>query len=133
MAAFLSWMTSSKTVLLHLGHLGSSSDSITYMRHLGHPTSIIDVASGLVEYRRYSSCWFSSDETHELGGDVGDTVNDRLGDSTRRWFIRGGDKFNLRSSFGPFLRLIFFSATFLIYNSFLGCLNSLLYHLLKFA
>ncbi|KAJ6870825.1 hypothetical protein NC652_036477 [Populus alba x Populus x berolinensis] len=102
----LSWRKSSSHVLLHLGHLGSFSESITYMRHLGHPTSTIDVASGLLEYLRVSS-WFISDDTHELGGDVGDTVADRPGDSTLG-FTLGGDRLSLRSSFGrlPFLRLI---------------------------
>ncbi|KAL3825729.1 hypothetical protein ACJIZ3_021758 [Penstemon smallii] len=71
---------------------------MTYIRHLGHPTSIMDVASGLVEYRSDSSCWFNSEDTHELGGDVGETVSDRVGDSTRGWFTLGGDKFSLRSS-----------------------------------
>jgi hypothetical protein len=76
------------------------------MRHLGHPTSTIDVASGLLEYLRVSS-WLISDDTHELGGDVGDTVADRPGDSTLG-FTLGGDRLSLRSSFGrlPFLRLI---------------------------
>jgi len=102
----LSWRKSSSHVLLHLGHLGSFSESITYMRHLGHPTSNIDVASGLLEYLRVSS-WLISDDTHELGGDVGDTVADRPGDSTLG-FTLGGDRLSLRSSFGrlPFLRLI---------------------------
>jgi hypothetical protein len=102
----LSWRKSSSHVLLHLGHLGSFSESITYMRHLGHPTSTIDVASGLLEYLRVSS-WLISDDTHELGGDVGDTVADRPGDSTLG-FTLGGDRLSLRSSFGrlPFLRLI---------------------------
>lgn len=103
-ALLLSWRKSSKTVLLHLGHLGSSSESITYMRQRGHPTSTMDVASGLFEYRRVSS-WLSSDDTHELGGDVGDNVADRLGDSAWRLAL-GGDRFSFKSSFGPFLRLI---------------------------
>jgi hypothetical protein len=77
------------------------------MRHLGHPTSTMDVASGLLEYLRASS-WLLSDETHELGGDVGDTVADLPGDSTLG-FTLGCERFSLRSSFGrlPFLRLIF--------------------------
>lgn len=92
---------------LHLGHLGSSSDSITYMRHLGHPTRTIDVASGLLEY--FPS---SSDDTHELGGDVGDTVAERLGVATCGLRL-GGDRFSFKSSFGPFLLLIFlFSSSF---------------------
>lgn len=62
---------SRRTVLLHFGHLGSDSDNMTYIKHLGHPTSTIDVvASGLLEYFK-----LSSDDTHELGGDVsGDVV-----------------------------------------------------------
>lgn len=77
------------------------------MRHLGHPTSTMDVASGLLEYLRASS-WLLSDDTHELGGDVGDTVADRPGDSTLG-FTLGGERFSFRSSLGrlPFLRLIF--------------------------
>lgn len=102
----LSCRKSSKTVLLHFGHLGSSSESITYMRHLGQPTSTIEVASGLLEYLRLSS-WFSSDDTQELGGDVGDTVADWVGDSSLRSTL-GGDRFSFNSSFGPFpfLRLM---------------------------
>lgn len=102
-----SWRKSSKTVLLHLGHLGSSSESITYMRHLGHPTRTMDVASGLFEYRRLLSSWLSSDDTQELGGDVGDSVADRLGESANG-FALGGERFSFKSSFGPlpFLRLM---------------------------
>lgn len=101
-----SWRKSSKTVLLHFGHLGSSSESMTYIKHLGQPTSTMDVASGLFEYRRLSS-WLSSDDTHELGGDVGDTVADRLGDSANGLAL-GGERFSFKSSFGPlpFLRLM---------------------------
>lgn len=75
------------------------------MRHRGHPTSTIDVASGLVEYLRELSSWFSSDDTHELGGDVGDTVAERLGDSTLGFGL-DGERFSFNSSFGPFLLLI---------------------------
>lgn len=78
------------------------------MRHLGQPTSTMEVASGLLECGTVSS-WFNSEDTHELGGDVvGETVADRLGDSTLRLAL-GGDKFSFRSSLGPlpFLRLIF--------------------------
>lgn len=95
--------TSSNTLLLHLGHRGSASASMTYMRHLGQPTSIMEVASGLLEYRWVDSSWLSSDDKHELGGDVGDAV---AGDSTWRLAL-GGDKFNFKSSFGPLRRLIF--------------------------
>lgn len=105
----VSWRKSSRTVLLHLGHFGSSSESITYIRHLGHPTRTMDVASGLLEYLTLASTsWFISDDTHELGGDVGDTVADRLGDSTLGLSL-GGDRFSFNSSLGPFLRLIFIS------------------------
>ena len=45
-----SWLKSRRTVLLHLGHLGSSCESITYMRQRGHPTRTIELVSGLVEY-----------------------------------------------------------------------------------
>ncbi|KAG8374057.1 hypothetical protein BUALT_Bualt11G0091300 [Buddleja alternifolia] len=91
----VSWIISSKTVLLHLGHLGSSCGSITYMRHLGQPTSTMDVASGLAERD-------SSDDTHELCGDVGSTVRERLGDSSGGWLALDGVKFNFRSSLASF-------------------------------
>lgn len=104
----LSWRKSSKTVLLHLGHLGSFSESITYIRQRGHPTKTMEVASGLLEYPRWLlllllllSSWLSSVDTHELGGEVGDTVADRVGDSSLRSTILGGDRFNFKSSFGP--------------------------------
>lgn len=77
---------SSKTVLLHLGHLGSSSESMTYIKHLGQPTRTIEVASGLEEY--LGSCEppvagggsliMSSDDRHELGGEI---EGERVGDS----------------------------------------------------
>ena len=105
----LSWRKSSKTVLLHLGHFGSSSESITYMRQRGQPTRTIEVASGLLEYLRLLllSSWFSSEDRQELGGDVGDAVADRVGDSSLRSAL-GGERFSFRSSFGPlpFLRLM---------------------------
>ncbi|KAJ7971628.1 hypothetical protein O6P43_009633 [Quillaja saponaria] len=102
----LSWRKSSKTVLLHLGHLGSSSESITYMRQRGQPTNTMEVASGLLEYLILSS-WFSSDDTQELCGEVGDTVAALLGDSTLGLAL-GGDRLSFRSSFGvfPFRRLM---------------------------
>lgn len=109
-------------MLLHLGHLGSSSDSITNMRHLGHPTSTMDVASGLLEYLPSSS-----DDTHELGGVVGDTVADRLGVAACGLRL-GGDKLSFKSSFGPFLLLIcvfFFFQILPFYTTFktLTCLD----------
>lgn len=100
---------SSKTVLLHLGHLGSSSDSITYIRHLGHPTRTMDVVVASLQLPVSSSI---SDDTHELGGDVGDTVADRLGDSTLGLNL-GGDRLSFNSSLGPFLRLIFVMFTYI--------------------
>lgn len=53
------------------------------------------------------SSWFSSEDTHELGGDVGDAVADRVGESSLRSAL-GGDRFSFKSSFGPlsFLRLM---------------------------
>lgn len=107
-------------MLLHLGHFGSSSESITYIRHLGHPTRTMDVASGLLEYLTLASTsWFISDDTHELGGDVGDTVADRLGDSTLGLSL-GGDRFSFNSSLGPFLRLIFISLRIINLNQTYG-------------
>lgn len=97
----LSRTTSRSTVLLHLGHLGYSSASITYIKQRGHPASIIDVVSGLLEYRSstFSSSWTISSDTQEFVGDIviGD---DRLGDS---WWVIGqrvfgGDKLSFRSS-----------------------------------
>ena len=54
-------------MLLHLGHRGSSCGSMTYIKHLGHPTTTIDADddSGLLEYFR-----LSSDETHDLAGET---------------------------------------------------------------
>uniref|UniRef100_A0A2P2JGL1 Uncharacterized protein n=1 Tax=Rhizophora mucronata TaxID=61149 RepID=A0A2P2JGL1_RHIMU len=80
---------------------------MTYIRHLGHPTSAMDAASGLFECGRLSS-WLTSDDRQELGGEVGDTVADRVGVSTLGLAL-GGDRFSFRSSLGvlPFLRLIF--------------------------
>ena len=95
-------------MLLHFGHFGSCSDSITYIKQRGHPTSIIVAASGLFEYDLAAS-----DDTHELGGEVGDTVADRFGDSTPLFPPPlGGDRFSFSSSFGAppsllFLRFIF--------------------------
>ncbi|KAJ7976186.1 hypothetical protein O6P43_006003, partial [Quillaja saponaria] len=101
----LSWRKSSKTVLLHLGHLGSSSESITYIRQRGQPTSTMEVASGLLEFFMLSS-WFSSEDTQEL---VGDTVADRFGDSTPGLALVG-ERFSFKSSFGvfPFRRFMVF-------------------------
>ena len=48
----------------------------------------------------------SSDDTHELGGEVGDTAANRVGDSALGLAL-GGDKFSFKSSFGPLWRLIF--------------------------
>ncbi|KAE8697795.1 hypothetical protein F3Y22_tig00110610pilonHSYRG00411 [Hibiscus syriacus] len=85
----VSWRKSSKTVLLHLGHFGFSSESITYIKHLGHPTRTMDVVtvSGLLIVTMSTS-----QDTHELGGDVGDTVADPLGDddSILRLSLGGG-------------------------------------------
>lgn len=113
-----SWRKSSKTELLHFGHLGSFSDSITYIRQRGHPTSTIEVASGLLEYlSAVPSSWFSSNDTQELGGDVGDTVADRLGDDISEC-DRGGDRFSFNSSFGtlPLLLLLIVSPFSVIIN-----------------
>jgi len=71
-AKAFSWRKSRRTVLLHLGHLGSSSESITYIRQRGQPTRTIEV---IVSF----SSWLVSDETHELG----EVVLDRFGDRTR--------------------------------------------------
>lgn len=82
---------------MHLGHLGSSSESITYMRHLGQPARTMDVASGLLEH----------DDTQELGGEVDDV--DPFGEFSPSLTALevlplrgGGDKFSFRSSFGLF-------------------------------
>ncbi|WJX17904.1 hypothetical protein P8452_07762 [Trifolium repens] len=87
---------------------------MTYIRQRGQPTKTMEVASGLLEYLcwLFPSSWFSSVDTHELGGDVGETVADLVGDdSTLLWSTLGGDRFSFKSSFGPlpFLRLIVFS------------------------
>ncbi|CAL9208801.1 unnamed protein product [Musa hybrid cultivar] len=56
----VSWRKSRRTALLHLGHLGSSPGSMTYMRQRGQPASTIDGPSGLS----------ASDDRQELGEDV---------------------------------------------------------------
>ncbi|RWW46645.1 hypothetical protein BHE74_00047410 [Ensete ventricosum] len=104
---------STSTVLLHLGHLGSFSESMTYMRQRGHPASTIDdVASGL------SACFCSSsDDTHELGGDTdGDEDESSSSSDTTTALVDGPplaltcfpDRFSFSSTFGffPWLRLI---------------------------
>lgn len=65
-------------MLLHFGHLGSSSDNMTYIRHRGQPTRTIEVVSGLLGFLPCSI----SDETQELGGEVEveDEVDDRCGE-----------------------------------------------------
>ncbi|URD82401.1 hypothetical protein MUK42_19666 [Musa troglodytarum] len=55
----VSWRKSRRTALLHLGHLGSSPGSMTYMRQRGQPASTIDGPSGLS----------ASDDRQELGED----------------------------------------------------------------
>lgn len=74
------------TGLLHLGQVGSSSESKTYMKHLGHPARTMEVAS--------CSC---SDDRKELGDDEND---DPVGDRRDVWYssMLGGDKFSCRSS-----------------------------------
>ena len=77
------------------------------MRQRGHPTRTIEVVSGLDEYLTDDSSWFISEETHELGGEVGEVVAERLGDRTILLRLDvGGERFSLRSTFG-LLRLIF--------------------------
>jgi len=71
---------SRKTLLLHLGHFGSFSDTITYMKHRGQPTRSMAFVSGA-----FPPCTFSSsstaifdeydteedDDDEENSGDVG--------------------------------------------------------------
>lgn len=118
-----SWRKSSKTVLLHLGHLGSSSESMTYIRQRGQPTKTMEVVSGLLEYLWrllvVSSSWFSSVDTHELGGDVGETVADLVGDDDDdSTTLGGGDRFSFKSSFGPLPFLLLIVLLFPFFLSF---------------
>lgn len=76
-------------MLLHLGQRGSASESMTYMRQRGHPTSTIDVASGLLEYFR-----LSSDDTHDRGGD-GDGDDD---DDSSALPLTGPARFSFNST-----------------------------------
>lgn len=75
------------------------------MRHRGHPTSNIDVESGLLGHCKVSS---GSDETHEPSIDTSEEKEvETFGDSSGE-FALGGDKFSFKSSPGPFgLRLMF--------------------------
>jgi hypothetical protein len=63
-------------VLWHLGHRGSSRDSITYIMHRGHPARIIGKPPTT------PSSGLPSDDTHELGGDAVEDDDDEslLGD-----------------------------------------------------
>lgn len=109
-------------MLWHLGHLGSSRDSITYIMHRGQPARIIaepplpPPASGL-----------PSDDTHELGGDADDEDEEDI--LLGELLPPGGgaadgppppppppprdrEKLSLRSSFGPLpLFLLIFKLT----------------------
>lgn len=95
---------SSNTVLLHLGHLGSTSDNITYKRHRGHPTRSIALVSS------------ASEDTQELSSDctdTGDNVEDSVDDSSEEDIIEvaaalGGDKFSLSSNLGLLALLLIF-------------------------
>ena len=77
-------------VLLHLGHLGSPSLTIIYIRQREHPTSTMEMSSGLRVQPRLLfflllllllSSWLSSLDTHELDGDVGGAMGNRVGES----------------------------------------------------
>lgn len=77
------------------------------MRHLGHPTRTMEVASGLFNW--WGWVWVSSElssiETHELLGDTSEEA-DNFGDST--WgFALGGDRFSFKSSGGLAFLFIF--------------------------
>lgn len=74
----LRWSLKSRsTVLWHLGHLGSSRDSITYIMHRGHPARIID-APPPPPPPPASGSGLPSDDTHELGGDAEDEDDDDI-------------------------------------------------------
>lgn len=95
-------------MLLHLGHFGLFTDNITYIKHLGHPTSIIEFVSellGQLENAR-SSLGLGSRETQELVGDMMISIeeeddDDLLGGegSFLGKIALGGDKFSFKSSF----------------------------------
>ena len=69
-------LKSRRTLFLQRGHLGSLSESITYIRQIGHPARTIGVFSGL----DFPSS--DSEETQELGGeeDEEDEVEYLLGE-----------------------------------------------------
>jgi hypothetical protein len=102
---------------LHFGHFGFTSDNMTYMRHRGQPTSIIDWAASkfLGVYTVDSS---GSDETHEPSTDISDEEEEEeeevetFGDWSAGVFPLGGDKLSSNSSFGlSSLRLMFENKT----------------------
>ena len=99
-AEAFSWKKSSRTVLLHLGHFGSSWESITYIRQRGQPTRTIEIGFSI-------SSWLGSEETHEFGEAVFDLLGDRTILICSPW-EGGGERFSFNSSLGPllFLRLI---------------------------
>lgn len=82
------------------------------MRHRGHPTSTIEVSSGLLGYCIVVVELSGSEDTHELSRDISHDETDVLGEPTC-WLGAalggGGDNFSVNSSFGLFaLRLIAF-------------------------
>lgn len=105
----------SKTVLLHLGHLGlASSDSITYIRHRGHPTRTIDVTVDdswlLLLYPELFAlvCWSSDrqDGRRELSQNGADACGDPS--TVPRRLDLGGDRLRVSSSFGLLALLLLF-------------------------
>jgi hypothetical protein len=74
-------LKSSSTALRHLGHLGSSRDSITYIMHRGHPARTM-VGAAPPPAGGAAASGLPSDDTHELGGDAVDDEDEdtRRGD-----------------------------------------------------
>ena len=70
---------SRKTVLLHLGHFGSFSDNITYMKHRGQPTRSMAFASGAFPPSTFSSS--SSEIFGEYDTEEDDDEQDNSGHS----------------------------------------------------
>lgn len=87
-------------MLLHLGHLGLTSDSITYMRHRGHParTNNVEVDSELLEYPKLFVfvASLSPQDRHGLEWDRGDST------TAPRLLDLGGERLRLNSRFGLF-------------------------------
>lgn len=95
-------MLRKSSLVLHLGHFGSTSESITYIRHRRHPTSSIGWGPPITPPLIILSS--ASDDTHEPPSIISDDISDPefhvQTPSSGEFGLIGGDKFSSTSSFG---------------------------------